>query len=74
MVNVIDPQMTEESFTEGLMEKDAVWISAKLFGVYLIHNLKVNTGVKANRLITKIINYASSKTEDSTSFVKVFQK
>jgi hypothetical protein len=30
-------------------------------------------GPKANRWITKIVNYAGSKSEDSSVYVKVYQ-
>jgi len=74
MINIVDPHTTEDDFKSGLMEKEASWISAKLFGVYLTSVLKKNTGLKANRIVTKLINFADSKTEDSTVFVKVYQK
>ena len=33
----------------------------------------INMGRKANRFITKIVNYAGSKAEDSSAYVKVYE-
>jgi hypothetical protein len=60
-----------KSFVEELSKKDAGWVKAKLGGLYFIYLLKSDTK-KGNRLITKCINYAASKAEDSSVFVKVY--
>ncbi len=62
-----------EDFDTNLATKDAGWVSAKLGALYLCHAIDINTGTKANRFITKIINYAGSKSEDSSSYVKVYE-
>ena len=64
---------TFETFSEELAKKDYYWISAKLSCLYLVYYLDLNTGPKANRWLTKIINYAGSKSEDSSAYVKVYE-
>jgi len=63
---------TFEEFQEKLLSKDTNWISSKLGCLYVCYYLDLNTGPKSNRWITKIINYAGSKAEDSSSYVKVY--
>jgi len=64
---------TFETFSEELSKKDYYWISAKLGCLYIAYNVDLNTGIKANRWLTKIINYAGSKSEDSSAYVKVYE-
>ena len=61
-----------EDFLKKLESKDTNWISSKLGCLYICYYLSRNTGPKANRWITKIVNYAGSKSEDSSSYVKVY--
>jgi len=61
-----------EDFLKNLESKDTNWISSKLGCLYICYYLSRNTGPKANRWITKIVNYAGSKSEDSSSYVKVY--
>ena len=65
--------VSRETFDQELSAKDAGWVSAKLGALLLCHAIDTNTGPKANRFITKIINYAGSKSEDSSSYVKVYE-
>jgi len=64
---------TREEFDKNLETKDAGWVSAKLGALILCYNIDKNTGPKANRFITKLINYAGSKSEDSSAYVKVYE-
>lgn len=64
---------TQEQFEEELFKKDVNWISAKLACLYILYFVDINTGPKANRWITKIINYAGSKSEDSSAYVKIYE-
>jgi len=64
---------TFENFLANLEKKDQFWISAKLGVMIICYEVSKNTGPKANRLITKIVNYAGSKAEDSSSYIKVFE-
>ena len=74
LVANIDPNlMHEEEFNVEIRKKDGPWIAAKLAVCHLISMIKDNHGVKANRYITKLINYAGSKTEDSSTYVKIHE-
>jgi hypothetical protein len=63
---------TYEDFEKNLLSNDTNWISSKLGCLYVCYYVSINTGPKANRWITKIVNYAGSKAEDSSAYVKVY--
>lgn len=73
MYNHFYKNTPREEFDEKLATKDAGWVSAKLGALYLCYAIDKNTGPKANRFITKLINYAGSKSEDSSTYVKVYE-
>jgi hypothetical protein len=62
-----------ENFLVELKKKDQFWISAKYGCMIICYMVSLNTGTKANRFITKIVNYAGSKAEDSSAYVKVYE-
>jgi|ETNmetMinimDraft_35_1059890.scaffolds.fasta_scaffold06609_4 hypothetical protein len=62
-----------EDFAKEIAKKDVYWIGSKLACLFVLYNVDLNTGPKANRWITKIVNYAGSKSEDSSVYVKVYQ-
>ena len=64
---------TQEQFEKELFKKDVNWISAKLACLYILYFVDKFQGPKANRWITKIINYAGSKSEDSSAYVKIYE-
>ena len=64
---------TYENFLANLEKKDQFWISAKLGVMIICYEVSKNTGPKSNRLITKVVNYAGSKAEDSSSYIKVYE-
>ena len=72
MYNSFYKNESYESFKLELAKKDVFWISAKLGVLQTCYHVNKNTGTKANRYITKIINYAGSKSEDSSTYVKVY--
>ena len=39
----------------------------------LLSLVKGNSKIKANRFVTKLVNYAGSQTEDSSAYIKVFE-
>lgn len=61
-----------EEFEAQILKKDSVWLGSKLQGLFVLYHVDQNTGTKANRWITKIVNYAGSKLEDSSAYVKVY--
>lgn len=62
-----------DEFTVELSSKDAGWISAKLAATYLCYTLQKNKGKKANDYVTAVVNYAGSKSEDASVYVKVYE-
>ena len=62
-----------ENFEKEILKKDVYWIGSKLACLYVLYYADINSGAKANRWITKIVNYAGSKSEDSSAYVKVYQ-
>ena len=62
-----------ENFETEILKKDVYWIASKLACLYVLYYADINSGTKANRWITKIVNYAGSKSEDSSAYVKVYQ-
>ena len=62
-----------ENFETEILKKDVYWIASKVACLYVLYYADINSGTKANRWITKIVNYAGSKSEDSSAYVKVYQ-
>jgi len=60
-------------FEQNMKKKDQFWISAKYGCLIICYMVSINSGPKANRFITKIVNYAGSKAEDSSAYVKVYE-
>ena len=63
--------MTRNEFDIEIEKKDAIWIHAKLGVITILEAFNNASATKANRLITRIINYAASKSEDASVYVKV---
>lgn len=72
MINDVFP-MSRKEFDDNIDTKDAPWVAAKLGATLVCRILNLNKGPKANRFITKVINYAGSKSEDSSSYLKVYE-
>ena len=60
-----------EDFLQELEKKDWFWISAKLGCMYVLYYLSLNPGTKADNVVTHFVNYAGSKSLDSSVYVKV---
>jgi hypothetical protein len=74
MAKFVEPTLTTiDAFKIELANKDAGWCSAKLAAVYLVHALMKNKGRKADDFVTAIVNYAGSKSEDASVYVKVYE-
>ena len=63
--------MTRKIFDEEVAKKDASWIHSKLGVITILEAFNNASTIKANRLITRLINYAGSKSEDASVYVKV---
>lgn len=59
-----------DDFVENMKQQDWTWISAKLGSLYVHYYLDTNAGQKANNVITHFVNYAGSKSLDSSVYVK----
>lgn len=64
---------TRKDFDKNIKTKPGDWIHAKLGTLYMIEAVERFGGRKTNRWITKLINYAGSKTEDSSAYVKIYE-
>jgi len=60
-----------KDFEKELDQKDWKWISAKLACTYIAYYLLLHWGNKSNQVITHFVNYAGSKTLDSSTYVKL---
>ena len=56
---------------EEIAKKDGSWVHAKLGVITILEAFNNASATKANRLITRMINYAASKSEDASVYVKV---
>lgn len=72
-INDTTTKMSRKEFDENIDKKDAPWVAAKLGAVFVCRILELNKGAKANRFITKVVNYAGSKSEDASAYVKVYE-
>lgn len=70
-INDTSTKMSMAEFEENISKKDAPWLSGKLGAVFVCRILELNKGPKADRFITKIVNYAGSKSEDASAYVKI---
>jgi hypothetical protein len=70
-INDTSTKMSRAEFEENISKKDAPWLSGKLGAVFVCRILELNKGPKADRFITKIVNYAGSKSEDASAYVKI---
>lgn len=76
MLQTVDKKITEEEVKTELKtlgKNSAIWIHGKLGGLYVI-NLIAKGGIKANKFITQLINYAGSSTSDSSSYIIIKEK
>ena len=72
LMEKVEP-MSREEFDKNIKTKKGDWIHAKLGTLYVIEAIERFGGRKTNRWITKLINYAGSKTEDSSAYVKIYE-
>jgi hypothetical protein len=76
LLQVVDKKISEDEVIEklnGLGKNSAVWIHGKLGGLYVI-DLISKGGIKANKFITQLINYAGSSTSDSSAYIILKEK
>jgi len=72
-INDTSLKMGRKEFEENIDTKDAPWVASKLGAVLVTRILELNKGPKANRFITKVVNYAGSKSEDASAYLKVYE-
>lgn len=74
MAKFIEPSVgKEEEFIGNLKQQDAGWIAAKYASTILCFLLVKNKGKRADEFITSIVNYAGSKSKESSVYVKVYE-
>ena len=64
-------KMDRKTFNAEIANKDEQWVHAKLGALTIFDAINNSSPQKKNLIITRMINYASSKTEDSSVYVKV---
>ena len=64
-------KMTKKSFDEEISKKDLQWVHAKIGALTILDAINNSTPGKKDLIVTRMINYAASKTEDSSVYVKV---
>ena len=72
LMQKVEP-INRKEFDKNIKKKPGDWIHAKLGTLYMIEAVERFGGKKTNRWITKLINYAGSKTEDSSAYVKIYE-
>lgn len=65
------PNVTLQQFGGKLAVKNEAWICAKLGAVILLSTFHNHTRDISNRALTRLVNYAGSKGEDSSPYIKV---
>ena len=72
MYLTLEANMTLDQFTKELAKKDYAWVSAKYGVMYILSSVQNESSrTKQNRWVTKIVNYAGSKSEDSSAYIKI---
>ena len=71
MYLTLESTYTLGQFTKELATKDAAWISAKYGSMYIVSSVASQQPARQNRWVTKIVNYAGAKGEDSSAYMKV---
>jgi hypothetical protein len=73
MAKFCEPSLVEKDFYLNLASQKPGWVSSKLASTYVCYALLKNKGKKTNDFITAIVNYAGSKSEDASVYVKVYE-
>ncbi len=73
MAKFVVKDLTRDEFDSGLAEADLGKIHSKLGATMVAHALEKNRGKKANDFISYIVNYAGSKSEEASVYLKVYQ-
>jgi hypothetical protein len=74
MVKRIHPTVTRSEFMEGLITKRASEVHSKIGATYILDSLVANKrNGKADLVITDLVNYAGSKLDISSIYIKVFE-
>lgn len=72
LMSVVCPNDVGDDSVVELMNKEAGWIHSK-FAALTVMQYLVKGGPKANMFITGVVNYAGSKTTDSSAYVKIHE-
>jgi hypothetical protein len=66
---------TRDQFDENMKAVKGDFMAAKLGSLYIYHDIMIinKSTKKTNRWITKVINYAGSKSEDASAYIKCLE-
>ena len=73
MAKFVVKGLSKDEFERGLADADLGKIHSKLGATMVAHALEKNKGKKANDFISYIVNYAGSKSEEASVYLKVYQ-
>ena len=73
MAKVVVKDLTKDEFESGLSSADLGKIHSKLGATMVTYMLEKNKGKRANDFISYIVNYAGSKSEEASVYLKVYQ-
>ena len=73
MISTVEPTVTKEEFYKEIFEIDIDRIHSKLGSTTLIYMLAKANQAAADGFISYIINYAGSKLEESSVYLKVYE-
>lgn len=73
MAKFVVKGLSKDEFESGLSDADLGKIHSKLGATMVAHALEKNKGKKANDFISYIVNYAGSKSEEASVYLKVYQ-
>jgi hypothetical protein len=72
MTKVVEKDMmSKDDFMEELKTTTIDRIHANLAAAYLAHGLLKSTSKQRNDFVTHMVNYAASKTNDSSIYIKI---
>ena len=73
MISTVEPTVTKEEFYKEISEIDIDRIHSKLGSTTLIYLLTKANQAAADGFVSYIINYAGSKLEESSVYLKVYE-
>lgn len=74
MAKLVHPEITEKDFMDGIQSRPAGDLHSKLGAIFLTYHLtKAKRSGLADKVITDLVNYAGSKSAESSVYLKVYE-